>query len=158
MQVSWNLYILLKHRRVCVVTEEWAVAKTSAGAANAHSSLPCGHSHTFRLPRGHSHTFRLPRGHSHTFRMPCGHSHTFSRRLLKSTMDMATARAVKYEAALNAFPIKSMICRWLNSWRLGIKHGSRPWMRIVSGASNHHRCRFQGTRSTAITGRRASTA
>ena len=31
MQVSWNLYILLKHRRVCVVTEEWAVAKTKRG-------------------------------------------------------------------------------------------------------------------------------
>ena len=31
MQVSWNLYILLKHRRVCVVTEEWAAAKTKRG-------------------------------------------------------------------------------------------------------------------------------
>ena len=31
MQVSWNLYILLKHRRVCVVTEEWAVAKKKRG-------------------------------------------------------------------------------------------------------------------------------
>ena len=31
MQVSWNLYMLLKHRRVCVVTEELAVAKKTRG-------------------------------------------------------------------------------------------------------------------------------